>query len=175
VKRSLRGNGQPTSKEEVSSYKTDYGVSSNKTKIDGTALCDSDQVDDTEQIMMTNLRSTIKLKETMDFGSCVHDHCEWSGQGDVHLYSFEPSLQLCSSPIETTYFMDFTHFQRTFDVLTQTYVGNSGQCSLSPVTYCFNFKKCIQIQRSRVRFPALPDFLTSRESGTGSTQPRDHN
>jgi hypothetical protein len=32
-----------------------------------------------------------------------------------------------------------------------------------------------QIQRSRVRFPALPDFLTSRGSGTGSTQPRDHN
>jgi hypothetical protein len=33
----------------------------------------------------------------------------------------------------------------------------------------------LQIQRSRVRFPALPDFLTSRGSGTGSTQPRDHN
>jgi hypothetical protein len=33
----------------------------------------------------------------------------------------------------------------------------------------------LQIQRSRVRLPALPDFLTSRGSGTGSTQPRDHN
>jgi hypothetical protein len=33
----------------------------------------------------------------------------------------------------------------------------------------------LQIQRSRVRFPPLPDFLTSRGSGTGSTQPRDHN
>jgi hypothetical protein len=33
----------------------------------------------------------------------------------------------------------------------------------------------LQIQRSRVRFPALPDFLTSRGPGTGSTQPRDHN
>jgi hypothetical protein len=33
----------------------------------------------------------------------------------------------------------------------------------------------LQIQRSRVRFSALPDFLTSRGSGTGSTQPRDHN
>ena len=27
----------------------------------------------------------------------------------------------------------------------------------------------LQIQRSRVRFPALPDFLSSSGSGTGST------
>ena len=31
----------------------------------------------------------------------------------------------------------------------------------------------LQIQRSRVRSPALPDFLSS--SGTGSTQPREVN
>ena len=34
---------------------------------------------------------------------------------------------------------------------------------------------CLQIQRSRVRFPALPDFLSSSGSGTGSTQPREVN
>jgi hypothetical protein len=33
----------------------------------------------------------------------------------------------------------------------------------------------LQIQRSRVRFPALPDILRSRESGTGSTQRRENN
>jgi hypothetical protein len=33
----------------------------------------------------------------------------------------------------------------------------------------------LQIQISRVRFPALPDFLRSRGSGTGSTQPLDDN
>ena len=33
----------------------------------------------------------------------------------------------------------------------------------------------LQIQRSRVRFPALPDFLSSSGSGTGSTQPREAN
>ena len=33
----------------------------------------------------------------------------------------------------------------------------------------------LQIQRSRVRFPALPDFLSSSGYGTGSTQPRDVN
>jgi hypothetical protein len=33
----------------------------------------------------------------------------------------------------------------------------------------------LQIQRSRVRFQALPDFLRSKGSGTGSTQPREDN
>jgi hypothetical protein len=33
----------------------------------------------------------------------------------------------------------------------------------------------LQIQRSRVRFQALPDFLRTRGSGTGSTQPREDN
>ena len=54
----------------------------------------------------------------------------------------------------------------------------------------FNFEPCslfwpplwssgqsfwLQIQRSRVRFPALPDFLSSSGSGTGSTRPREVN
>jgi hypothetical protein len=33
----------------------------------------------------------------------------------------------------------------------------------------------LQIQRSRVRFPALLDFLESSGSGTGSIQPREDN
>jgi len=33
----------------------------------------------------------------------------------------------------------------------------------------------LQIQRSRVRSPALPDFLSSSGSETGSTQPREVN
>jgi hypothetical protein len=32
-----------------------------------------------------------------------------------------------------------------------------------------------QIQRSWVRFPALPDFLRSNGSGTGSTHPHEDN
>jgi hypothetical protein len=31
----------------------------------------------------------------------------------------------------------------------------------------------LQTQSSRVRFPVLPDFLSSSGSGTGSTQPRE--
>jgi hypothetical protein len=34
---------------------------------------------------------------------------------------------------------------------------------------------CLQIQRSRVRFLAPPDFLRSDGSGTGSTQHREDN
>jgi hypothetical protein len=33
----------------------------------------------------------------------------------------------------------------------------------------------LQIMRSRVRFPALPDLLRSSGSGTGSTQPHEDN
>jgi hypothetical protein len=33
----------------------------------------------------------------------------------------------------------------------------------------------LQIQKSRVWFPALPDYLRSSGSGTGSTQPREDN
>jgi hypothetical protein len=33
----------------------------------------------------------------------------------------------------------------------------------------------LQIQRSRVQFSALPDFLRSSGSGTGSTQPHEYN
>jgi hypothetical protein len=33
----------------------------------------------------------------------------------------------------------------------------------------------LQVQKSRIRFPALPDFLRSRGSGTRSTQPREDN
>jgi hypothetical protein len=32
----------------------------------------------------------------------------------------------------------------------------------------------LKFQRSRVRFPVLPDFLSTSASGTGSTQPREH-
>jgi hypothetical protein len=54
--------------------------------------------------------------------------------------------------------------------------------------YCkLEFKKCLpplcssgqsswlQIQRSRVQFSLLPDFLRSSGSGTGSTHPREYN
>jgi hypothetical protein len=40
--------------------------------------------------------------------------------------------------------------------------------------YCYYYRyRLAAAQRYRVRFPALPDFLSSSGSGTGSTQPRE--
>ena len=48
-------------------------------------------------------------------------------------------------------------------------------CSSGPPLWSSRQSLWLQIQRSRVRFPALPDFLSSSGSGTGSTQPREVN
>ena len=47
--------------------------------------------------------------------------------------------------------------------------------SLRPPLWSSGQSFWLQIQKSRVRFPALPDFLSSSGSGTGSTQPREIN
>jgi hypothetical protein len=46
---------------------------------------------------------------------------------------------------------------------------------IRPPLWCNGQSSWLQIQRSRVRFPALPDFLRSSGSGRGSTQPREDN
>ena len=48
-------------------------------------------------------------------------------------------------------------------------------CPCRPPLWSSGQSFWLQIQRSRVRFPALPDFLSSSWSGTGSTQPREVN
>jgi hypothetical protein len=65
-------------------------------------------------------------------------------------------------------YVNLTVFQRNI-IATKIFhiillpLWSSGQCSW------------LQIQRSRLRVPALPDFLRSSGSGTGSTQPREYN
>jgi hypothetical protein len=52
------------------------------------------------------------------------------------------------------------------------------KCGTNYDTYIAEHSKTViilKLKRSRVRFPALPDFLRSSGSGTGSTQPRDDN
>jgi hypothetical protein len=49
------------------------------------------------------------------------------------------------------------------------------QCWIRPPLWTSGQSFWLQIQRFRVRFSALPDFLRSRGSGTGSTQPREDN
>jgi hypothetical protein len=41
-----------------------------------------------------------------------------------------------------------------------------------PPLWSSSHRFCLQTQRSRVRFPALPNVLSSGGSGTGSTQSR---
>ena len=48
-------------------------------------------------------------------------------------------------------------------------------CILGPPLWSSGQSFWLQIQRSRIRSPALPDFLSSSGSGTGSTQPREVN
>ena len=52
---------------------------------------------------------------------------------------------------------------------------NNPMLSFRPPLWFSGQSFWLQIQRSRVRFPALPDFLSSSGSGTGSTQPREIN
>ena len=47
--------------------------------------------------------------------------------------------------------------------------------SMGPPLWSSGQSFWLQIQRSRVRFPALPDFLSSSGSRTGSAQPREVN
>jgi hypothetical protein len=51
---------------------------------------------------------------------------------------------------------------------------NSLQCGIR-VLWSSGQSSWLHIHRSRVRFPALPDFLRISGSGTGSTQPREDN
>ena len=48
-------------------------------------------------------------------------------------------------------------------------------CVFGPPLWSSGQSFWLQIQRSRVRSPALPDFLSSSGSGTESTQPREVN
>jgi hypothetical protein len=71
------------------------------------------------------------------------------------------------------------HHQENLIDLYQTWVDS---LKISVCLYLFMppfWSSCqsswLQIQRSRVRSPALPDFLRSSGSGTGSTQPREDN
>jgi hypothetical protein len=56
---------------------------------------------------------------------------------------------------------------------------SQASCSLQvlegPPLWSNGQSSCLQIQRSRVKFPGVPDFLRSTGPGTGSTQPREDN
>jgi hypothetical protein len=59
--------------------------------------------------------------------------------------------------------------------LQQTFIIWRGKQENRPPLWSSDQSSWLQIQRSRVRFPALSDFPRSGGSGTGSTQPREDN
>jgi hypothetical protein len=65
------------------------------------------------------------------------------------------------------------HTPRVFEntVLRRIY-GMKGD-EVGPPLWSSGQSSWLQILRSRVRFPALPDFLRNSGSGTGSTQPHE--
>ena len=62
-----------------------------------------------------------------------------------------------------------------WQLLKRTAIISLSSAKLRPPLWSSGQSFWLQIQRSRVRFPALPDFLNSSGSGTGSTQPREVN
>jgi hypothetical protein len=83
--------------------------------------------------------------------------------------------------IWSKHFVIFRNNKKFWEVLiayfpfTAVWIFDTSRKKLWPSLWSNGQSFWLQIQRSWVRFPALPDFLTSRGSGTGSTQPRDHN
>ena len=71
----------------------------------------------------------------------------------VHVDRYVVSISFCNT----------SHFRKLLQLSLGLPLWSSGQSFW------------LQIQRFRVRFPALPDFLSSSGSGTGSTQPREVN
>jgi len=57
--------------------------------------------------------------------------------------------------------------------LCLTYINLCFSNLVKPPLWSIGQSFWLQIQRSRVRSPGLPDFLSSSGSGTGSTQPRE--
>jgi hypothetical protein len=65
--------------------------------------------------------------------------------------------------------------RRHFDDLFLIIVFNNVRYWPWPLRWSSGQSSWLQIQRSKVRFPALPNFLKSSGSGTGSTQPCEYN
>jgi hypothetical protein len=70
--------------------------------------------------------------------------------------------------LHATWFPDGANFR--LDCYTNMYLSNCSEQVRSS-----GQSSWLQIRRSPVRFPVLPDFLRSSVSGTGSTQPRKDN
>jgi hypothetical protein len=69
----------------------------------------------------------------------------------------------------------WTEYQLNYSNTIIIIIISSSSSSGGPPLWSSDQSSRLQIQRSRVRFPALPDFPGSSGSGTGSIQPRKDN
>ena len=82
---------------------------------------------------------------------------------------------LCSSGLFCLSNIFYEIFGRESLLVNRVLINLIPRMAVRPPLWSSGQSFWLQIQRSRVRFPALPDFLSSSESGTGSTQPREVN
>ena len=84
------------------------------------------------------------------------------------IFRYFKSLTLQTFVICRKKWVRFADLSRSVEHILSQHIWNAMQFWLVACLW-------LQIQRSRVRSPALPDFLSSSGSGTGSTQPREVN
>jgi hypothetical protein len=118
---------------------------------------------------------------------CLHLQCQKPSQAGKHatysVYSSHPeygaSMFLRSTRCQIPDHSALHNIQYVFIHRLQNWISLITYfhfLSLSePPLLSSGHSSWLQIQRSRVRFPALPDFLRIGRSGTGSTQPREDN
>jgi hypothetical protein len=72
-----------------------------------------------------------------------------------------------------THYLEVYNFKITYNCVCK--IKENWRPYLRPPLWSSGQSSWLQIQRTRVRYPALPDFLRSSGSGTGSSQPREDN
>ena len=109
------------------------------------------------------------LIQQRDYLICrVHNCVLVSSKLFVH-----PNRQLLARAHTHTHTHAHTHKYIYIYLFICIYIYCVCVCACRPPLWSSDQSFWLQIQRSRVRSPALPDFLSSSGSGTGSTQPRE--
>jgi hypothetical protein len=111
---------------------------------------------------------------TMIVSVPISAHSRISKADRLHFLDFRLDL-ICIPYLRSTCYGQLWHPYGLFDVGLIYLKYLSQYVTVGPPLWSSGQSSRLQIQRSRVGFPALPDFLRSSGSGTGFTQPREDN